>query len=74
MNGTNFWLAAEHIESVESTPDTIVTLLTGRKIIVLDSADNVIEKIVEYRAKIFGVLQAVENRGKESRHVENKND
>lgn len=49
LNGTEFWLNAELIEQVESAPDTVITLTTGNNIIVLEKANVVIEKIVEYQ-------------------------
>lgn len=44
---------ADLIEFVESTPDTIITTITGKKIIVKDPVDEVIDKIVAYRQKCF---------------------
>lgn len=49
LNGSPFLLNPELIEQIESTPDTVITLTTGNNIVVLDKADAVIEKIVEYR-------------------------
>lgn len=40
---------ADIIEFIEVTPDTMITLTTGRKVIVKESLDTVIEKIVDYR-------------------------
>lgn len=61
INGKEFVVNSDLIEFVEETPDTVLSLITGKKIIVSDSIDEVIEKIVEYRRKIgilpnFGVL------------------
>jgi flagellar protein FlbD len=53
LNGTPFWLNAELIEQIESAPDTVITLTTGNNIIVQEPANFVIEKIIEYRKKIF---------------------
>ncbi len=55
INGKMFVVNADLIEFVEETPDTVVSLVTGKKIIVSDSIDELIEKIVEYRRKI-GIL------------------
>jgi len=41
---------ADLIEFIESTPDTLITLTTGRKILVLEPLDEVIQKTVGYRA------------------------
>ncbi|HHV61044.1 MAG TPA: flagellar FlbD family protein [Firmicutes bacterium] len=40
---------AELIETVEATPDTIITLTTGRKILVRQGVDEVIQKVIDYR-------------------------
>ena len=42
------------IESLEATPDTVVTLTSGNKLIVRDSMDEVREKIIEYKRRIYG--------------------
>lgn len=52
LNGKNFVVNSELIEIVESTPDTVITLITGKKIIVLESIDEIVEKTVKYRKKI----------------------
>jgi flagellar protein FlbD len=43
---------AELIETVEATPDTVVTLTTGHKIIVQESVDEVIRLVVAYKRSI----------------------
>ncbi len=43
---------AELIETVESTPDTVITLTTGHKIIVQESADAVIKQVIAYKRSI----------------------
>lgn len=49
LTGEPFLLNAEHIRSVESLPDTYVTLTTGERIVVLDSLDEVMQKAVDYQ-------------------------
>jgi len=39
---------AELIKFVEETPDTVITLRDNEKILVKDSADEVIRKVIEY--------------------------
>lgn len=38
---------------VESTPDTVLSFAGGEKFIVHESAEDVIQRIIEYRRKIF---------------------
>jgi len=53
INNTMVTINADLIEFVESTPDTIITTITGKKIIVKDPVDEVIDKIVAYRQRCF---------------------
>jgi len=41
------------IEHVEVTPDTVVSLTTGQKFIVLESADEVIGRVIHFRRQIL---------------------
>lgn len=52
LNGSQLWLNAIMIETVEETPDTYVTLVTGKRIIVLEKAAEVIAMIKEYYREI----------------------
>jgi flagellar protein FlbD len=42
---------AELIEFIESTPDTMITTTSGKKLIVKESVEEVIEKVVRYRRR-----------------------
>ncbi len=52
INGSGITLNAELIEVVEGTPDTHITLVTGRKVMVADTVDEVIAKVLAYRRAI----------------------
>ena len=52
LNHSEIVINAEMIEMVEATPDTIITLTTGRKVIAADSLDDVIERVLEYQRKV----------------------
>lgn len=52
LNGSPMWLNALMIETVEETPDTYVTLINGKRIIVLEKAAEVIAMIKEYYSEI----------------------
>ena len=45
---------ADLIESVETTPDTVVTLTSGNKLIVRDSMETLQQKIIDFKRKIYG--------------------
>ncbi|MEN8005394.1 MAG: flagellar FlbD family protein [Candidatus Krumholzibacteriota bacterium] len=51
LNGNELVVNADLIEFIESTPDTLISLTTGRKIMVLEDMDDVIRLAVRYRAK-----------------------
>jgi flagellar protein FlbD len=53
LRGESLFVNADFIESIESTPDTVITLLDGRRVIVADSAADVVEKIREFRASVL---------------------
>ena len=47
-----FAVNAELIESIEETPDTVITLTTGKKMIVEEGLNEVMRKVIEYRREI----------------------
>ncbi len=49
LNGAEIVVNADLIEFVESTPDTLISLTTGRKIMVREQLGEVIEKAVSFR-------------------------
>ena len=53
INDKEMIINAEMIEFVESTPDTIISLSSGKKILVKDTVDEVIGKVMEYRRECF---------------------
>jgi len=50
-NGSTFYLNAELIETIESTPDTVITLKNKKKIIAKDSAEEIAARFIEYKQK-----------------------
>lgn len=57
LKGTKIVINAELIEMVEETPDTVITLTSGKKYIVSESGRDIIGLVVEYKRKIhsFGL-------------------
>jgi flagellar protein FlbD len=53
LNHVPFFLNPDLIEHMEITPDTIITLTTGQKFIVLESAEQVLDRLIQFRKKIF---------------------
>ncbi|AYE33423.1 flagellar FlbD family protein [Clostridium septicum] len=52
MNNVELILNADHIEKIESVPETVITLVSGKKYLVLESTDEVVEKVIRYKNKI----------------------
>jgi flagellar protein FlbD len=54
LNGQPIMVNADLIESLEATPDTVVTLTSGNKLIVRDSPDEIQARIIDYKRRIYG--------------------
>ena len=52
LDGKIYWVNPHMIESMESTPDLTLTMLSGKNIIVKNSPEELIEKIIQYRRNI----------------------
>ncbi|WP_426349142.1 flagellar FlbD family protein [Alloiococcus sp. CFN-8] len=48
-----FVLNSEHIEKLEEVPETLITLTNGKKYLVLETPEEVIEKIISFKKKIY---------------------
>ncbi|MBQ5734092.1 MAG: flagellar FlbD family protein [Lachnospiraceae bacterium] len=59
FNDTRFLINTELIEMVEETPDTVVTLTTGKKLIVKESKEDIKNKVIAYKKEIFSNLLKV---------------
>ena len=51
-------LNADLIKMIEATPDTIITLINGDTIVVRDSVDDVVGRVIDYQRQVRG-LQVV---------------
>ena len=56
FNHSEIIVNADLIEFIERTPDTMVTLLTGRKVLVLEAADEVRRRVIAYRAEVGSLI------------------
>lgn len=52
INKVPIVLNSDLIEHIEVTPDTVITLTTGQKLMVLESADEVIQKVIDFRRAV----------------------
>jgi len=53
LNGTVYYLNCEIIETVEQTPDTVISTLNGKKFVVAETAEQIVEKVLEYKRNIL---------------------
>ena len=54
LDGTELYLNAEFIQSVESTPDTHVVLMNGHSYIVQEPDSEIVDRVMEYRHSAYG--------------------
>jgi flagellar protein FlbD len=54
LNNKPLVVNSELIKFIENAPDTVITLVTGEKIVVLESAEEVMTRIVDYRRRLRG--------------------
>ena len=60
FNDSTLIINADLIQTVEETPDTVITLTTGTKFIVKEKSKEIVDKVVEYKRRIF--LLIIENK------------
>ena len=53
LNRVRLVVNSDLIEHIEVTPDTVVALTSGEKYLVLESANEVIERVVEFRRAVL---------------------
>jgi len=52
LDGKEYWINPHQIEYIEKNPDVTLTMLSGKKIVVKETPEQVINAIVEYRRQI----------------------
>jgi len=53
LNKKKFILNCDMIESVESTPDTVITLRNGKLTIVEETPQEIVHLVIEYKKRLF---------------------
>jgi len=53
LNRVPLVVNSDLIEHIEITPDTVIALTTGQKFLVLETAEEIIDRIVQFRRRIF---------------------
>lgn len=60
LDGNEMVLNAEWIQSVESTPDTLITLTSGVKILVQNTVEDVVERFKAYKRETLKIFKVEE--------------
>ena len=64
LNGNPLVVNSDLIKTAESSPDTMLTLINGEKLIVGESCAEVVERVLAYRARLLaGVARRLPNLG-----------
>jgi flagellar protein FlbD len=53
LNHEPFYLNPDMIQEIESTPDTVLMLSSGMRIVVQEAPERVIEQVIDYRRRIL---------------------
>jgi flagellar protein FlbD len=56
LNGRPMMLNSDLIKTAESSPDTMLTLINGEKLIVRENIGEVVERVLVYRARLLAVV------------------
>lgn len=60
LNKSVFYLNPDLLQCIDETPDTVLTLINGDHLLVLETANEIIDKIIDFRVTI---LQLSHNKG-----------
>jgi flagellar protein FlbD len=58
LNGDEIYLNPDLIERIEALPDTIVSLVDGKKYVAVEAPREIISRIVAFRAAVLVAAQA----------------
>jgi flagellar protein FlbD len=61
LNHTSVVLNADLIECIETTPDTVISLTTGQKLMVRETAEEIVARVVHFRRSIAAVRGSAEH-------------
>lgn len=55
LNHQELVINADHIEFVEATPDTIISMVSGKKMVVSESVDEIIQRVIAYKQAVHQI-------------------
>ena len=53
LNSQELWVNPELVEQIEAHPDTIIMLTNGNRLTVKNPVSEVVDKIIQYRQKVY---------------------
>jgi flagellar protein FlbD len=56
LNGIPIVINSDLIKTAESSPDTMITLVNGEKLMVRESCEDITERVLEYRARLLALV------------------
>ncbi|MGB8096550.1 MAG: flagellar FlbD family protein, partial [Terracidiphilus sp.] len=56
LNGTIMVLNSDLIKTAEASPDTMLTLITGEKLIVREDCAEIVERILAWRSRLLAAV------------------
>jgi len=65
LNGNKFILNSNHIEKIEEIPETVITLVNGKKYLVKESSKETVDKVIEFRRKYWANVRLEESNEEE---------
>lgn len=65
LNGNKFILNSNHIEKIEEIPETVITLINGKKYLVKESSKEIVGKVIEFKRKYWANVQLEESNEEE---------
>jgi flagellar protein FlbD len=57
LNGQHLIVNSDLIKLIENTPDTVLSLVNGEKIVVSETGEQVLERIVQFRRRVLNGLE-----------------
>ncbi|MDL2220242.1 flagellar FlbD family protein [Eubacteriales bacterium OttesenSCG-928-N14] len=59
INNEVFMVNADQIEYLEETPDTVISMVSGRKFVVIEPIDVVRELVIDYKRQTYQMPTAI---------------
>jgi flagellar protein FlbD len=63
INHQEIVLNSDLIEHMEASPDTVITLTTGQKMMVLETPEEIVERVVRFRRRLSPICALPEQMG-----------